>query len=70
MDKENYIINEVGIDKAREELAIRFRKLLSDKEMPKEEVKKQFMQMIKDKEEIENGNNEIIKKYIGEIDCE
>lgn len=70
MDKETYILNEVGIDKARENLAIKFRKLLDDKEKSQEEKKAQLFQMIKDKEEIENGNKEIIKKYIGEINCE
>lgn len=70
MNKEDYILNEIGIDKARVKLAIKFRRLLNDKEKKKEEVKAQCIQMIKDKEEIENGNNEIIKKYMGELDCE
>ena len=70
MNKEDYILNEIGIDKAWVKLAIKFRRLLIDKEKKKEEVRAQCIQMIKDKEEIENGNNEIIKKYMGELDCE
>ena len=49
MNKEDYILNEIGIDKARVKLAIKFRRLLNDKEKKKEEVKAQCIQMIKDK---------------------
>lgn len=70
MDKETYILNEVGIEMAKEKLAIKFRKLLDDQEKSTKEKKEEMLQMIRDKEEIENGNNQIIKKYVGEIDCE
>lgn len=66
MDKETYILNEIGIDKAREKIAIKYRQLLDNKEKSRKEKEKELMQIMLDKEMIENGNNEVIKKYIGD----
>lgn len=62
MDKKEYIINEVGLEIARENLA---------KEMKYEIInnnnKEKIKQLIKDRDELDKGNKEIIKKYLGEL---
>lgn len=61
MDKKEYIINEVGLEIARENLA---------KEMKYEIInnnKEKIKQLIKDRDELDKGNKEIIKKYVGEL---
>lgn len=62
MDKKEYIINEVGLEIARENLA---------KEMKYEIInnnnKEKIKQLIKDRDELDKGNEEIIKKYLGEL---
>ena len=62
MDKKEYIINEVGLEIARENLA---------KEMKYEIInnnnKEKIKQLIKDRDELDKGNKEIIKKYGGEL---
>lgn len=62
MDKKEYIINEVGLEIARENLA---------KEMKYEIInnnnKEKIKQLVKDRDELDKGNEEIIKKYVGEL---
>lgn len=62
MDKKEYIINEVGLEIARENLA---------KEMKYEIInnnnKEKIKQLIKDRDELDKGSKEIIKKYVGEL---
>ncbi len=68
MDKEKYILNEVGLEIARENIANKMRKMMESKTMTDEEnFKKLLGKLLRDREEIENGNIEVIKKYVGEI---
>ena len=68
MDKKEYLLNEFGINIARENLAKRMRKVLEEKDS--KDIKHEIEEIIKDRDAIEKGNKEIIKKYVGEINVE
>lgn len=71
MDKEKYILNEVGLEIARENIANKMREMMESKTITDEEnFKKLLGKLLRDREEIENGNIEVIKKYVGEIKYE
>lgn len=62
MDKKEYIINEIGLEIARENLAKEMRY-----EIMNNNNKEKIKQLIKDRDELDKGNKEIIKKYVGEL---
>lgn len=62
MDKKEYIINEIGLEIARENLAKKM-----NYEIIKKNNKEKIQQLIKDRDELDKGNIEVIKKYIGEL---
>ena len=61
-DKKEYIINEIGLEIARENLAKKM-----NYEIIKKNNKEKIQQLIKDRDELDKGNIEVIKKYIGEL---
>lgn len=68
MNKEEYILNEVGLEIAKENIAKQMRKLMEKKE--EKGFKEKIQQLIQDRDELEKGNIEIIKKYVGELNIE
>lgn len=62
---EEYIIDTVGMDIARENLAIKVRKLMENQDDP--EFRKKFQKIIEDRDEINKGNKEVIRRYMGEM---
>lgn len=68
MKREDYLLNEVGIEIAKENIAKAMRKTMQDKdkEIFKEEVKK----LLQDLEKIERGDKETIKKYMEDTKSE
>lgn len=68
MDNKEYLLNEVGLEIAKENIAKQMRKLMENQK--DEELKNKIQQIIKDRDEIEKGNIEIIKKYLGELNIE
>lgn len=62
MDKKEYIINEIGLEIARENLAKKM-----NYEIIKKNNKEKIQQLIRDRDELDKGNIEVIKKYIGEL---
>ena len=65
MDKKEYIINEVGLEIARKNLAKKMQKVKINKSKIYE-----IQQLIKDKDELDKGNIDIIRKYVGELESE
>lgn len=65
MDKKEYIINEVGLEIARKNLAKKMRKTINNKRKIEE-----IQQLILDRDELDKGNINIIKKYVGELKSE
>ena len=65
MDKKEYIINEVGLEIARENLAKKMRETINNKRKIEE-----IQQLILDRDELDKGNINIIKKYVGELKSE
>ena len=59
MDNKEYLLNEVGLEIAKENIAKQMRKLMENQK--DEELKNKIQQIIKDRDEIEKGNIEIIK---------
>ncbi len=67
-EKKDYILNEVGIKIARENIAKLVKELLDNKEQ--EGFIEKMAILINDRDEINKGNIEIKKKYIGELNIE
>ena len=65
MDKKEYIINEVGLEIARENLAKKMQKIMMNKSKIEE-----IQQLIIDRDELDKGNINIIRKYVGELESE
>ncbi len=65
MDKKEYIINEVGLEIARENLAKKMQKTMMNKSKIEE-----IQQLIIDRDELDKGNINIIRKYVGELESE
>ena len=65
MDKKEYIINEVGLEIARENLAKKMQKTMMNKSKIEE-----IQQLIIDRDELDKGNINIIIKYVGELESE
>ena len=65
MDKKEYIINEVGLEIARENLAKKMQKTMMNKSKIEE-----IQQLIIDRYELDKGNINIIRKYVGELESE
>ena len=63
MDKKEYIINEVGLEIARENLAKKMQKIMMNKSKIEE-----IQQLIIDRDELDKGNINIIRKYVGELE--
>ena len=68
LKRKNYILNEVGLQIARENIARQMRELLEYKQH--ENFKEEIIRLVKDRDEINKGNMEIIKKYIGGLKFE
>lgn len=68
MDKKEYILNEVGLEIARENIAKQMRVLMQQKN--EKGTKEKIQQLIQDRDELEKGNMEVIKKYMGELEFE
>ncbi len=64
-EKKEYIINELGLQIARENIARQTKKLLDDKDQ--KDFKEKLLNLMKDRDEIDKGNMEVIKKYVGEL---
>lgn len=67
-DKRDYIINEFGLELARENIAKQMTKLLENKNQ--EGFKRKMLELINDRDEINKGNKEIIEKYVGVLSFE
>lgn len=67
-DKRDYIINEFGLELARENIAKQIMKLLENKNQ--EGFKGKMLELINDRDEINKGNKEIIEKYVGVLSFE
>ena len=65
MDKKEYIINEVGLEIARENLAKKMQKTMMNKSKIEE-----IQQLIIDRDELDKGNINILRKYVGELESE
>ena len=65
MDKKEYIINEVGLEIARENLAKKMQKTMMNKSKIEE-----IQHLIIDRDELDKGNINIIRKYVGELESE
>ena len=65
MDKKEYIINEVGLEIARENLAKKMQKTMMNKSKIEE-----IQQLVIDRDELDKGNINIIRKYVGELESE
>lgn len=65
MDKKEYIINEVGLEIARENLAKKMQKTMMNKSKIEE-----IQQLIIDRDELDKGNINIIRNYVGELESE
>ena len=65
MDKKEYIINEVGLEIARENLAKKMQKTMMNTTKIEE-----IQQLIIDRDELDKGNINIIRKYVGELESE
>ena len=65
MDKKEYIINEVGLEIARENLAKKMQKTMMNKSKIEE-----IQQLIIYRDELDKGNINIIRKYVGELESE
>ena len=68
MNDKEYLINEFGLEIAREKVVKQMADLMN-KENEKD-FKVIMAKLIKDRDEIEKGNLEIIKKYVGEMEVE
>jgi len=64
-EKKEYIINELGLQIARENIARQTKELLDDKNQ--KDFKEKLLNLMKDRDEIDKGNMEVIKKYVGEL---
>ena len=64
MNKEEYIINELGIEIARENAAKLMRKIMQEKD--KEIMKIKINKLLQDIDKIEKGDLETINKYMEE----
>ena len=65
MAKKEYIINEVGLEIARENLAKKMQKTMMNKSKIEE-----IQQLIIERDELDKGNINIIRKYVGELESE
>lgn len=64
----DFILNEVGIEIAQEKIAQEVGKLSIEYEKTHDQsIKKKIEELIKDRDEIYKGNQNIIKKYVGDI---
>lgn len=61
----NDLINEYGIEIARENLTNKMRKLMENKN--DEKFKEKLQEIIMDRDEIAKGNINVIKKYMGDV---
>lgn len=68
MKNEEYILNEVGLEIARENIAKKM--VLMMKKRDEKDFKSKLQQLFQDRDKIEKGNIETIKKYVGEWDVE
>lgn len=68
MKREDYLLNEVGIEIAKENIAKAMRKTMQDKD--KEIFKVEVKKLLQDLEKIERGDKETIKKYMEETKSE
>lgn len=64
MNREEYIINELGIEIARENAAKLMRKIMQEKD--KEIMKTKINKLLQDIDKIEKGDLETINKYMEE----
>lgn len=62
MDQNDYILNEVGVDIARQKLAEQIAILLDKQNQ--EDIKEHLAQLIVDRDLIDKGDMETIKKYV------
>lgn len=65
MNKKEYLLNEVGLQIARENIAKQMVKLIKNRKQ--ENFKTKMLQLIKDRDEIDKGNKSVIEKYFGGI---
>lgn len=68
MEREEYLLNEVGIEIAKENIAKAMRKAMQDKE--KESFKFKTKKLLQDIEKIQRGDIETIKRYMEETEIE
>ncbi|MCI8654927.1 MAG: hypothetical protein HFJ48_03510 [Clostridia bacterium] len=68
MEREEYLLNEVGIEIAKENIAKAMRKAMQDKE--KESFKFKTKKLLQDLEKIQRGDIETIKRYMEETEIE
>ena len=62
MDQNDYILNEVGVDIARQKLAEQIAILLDKQNQ--EDIKEHLAQLIVDRDLIDKGDMKTIKKYV------
>lgn len=65
MDKKEYLLNEVGLQIARENIAKQMVKLIKNRNQ--ENFKTKMLELLKDRDEVNKGNKSIIEKYFGGI---
>lgn len=68
MDRKEYLLNEVGIEIARENIAKLMRKAMQESDKNKFKSKSNIL--LQDIEKIERGERETIKKYMEVTDVE
>ena len=65
MDKKEYLLNEVGLQIARENIAKQMAKVIKNRNQ--ENFKTKMLELLKDRDEVNKGNKSIIEKYVGGI---